>query len=156
MGQYSYAWKGVYFFLSHGELVRFAACPILSSFIFSVVSVILLFSLALYPQAIGLANVMPTWSAWLVSVSLVVTESFFASFVFGLIAFRNVQKKIFMKTLELKGVNLRGNSNCCKEVTCNSGEHASFISPWIIQISPTQLNCVDATSLQDSYLLSCS
>jgi len=111
----------VFFFLSNSELVRFAVCPIISSFIFSVVSVILLFSLALYPQAIGLAQVMPNWAAWLVSVSLVLAESFFASFVFGLIAFRKVQDKIFMKTLELKGVRLRGNQNCCRDITFDSG-----------------------------------
>lgn len=88
--------QGLFYFLTHPRLWLLTLCPLLLSLVVAVVSVVVLFAAALYPQAEGLedAGVAP-WLAWILAIMLVIVEIFLVTIIYRLVIEGCYQDKIF-------------------------------------------------------------
>ncbi|CAJ1340889.1 unnamed protein product [Effrenium voratum] len=120
---------GVAALLGRPKLWIQVVCPIITSLISTIVSLIVLFSVALHPQASALINAgWPGWISWTSAVLMVLAEVALVNLVLMLVLFGCVQSKIQRAILEEKGIMQalraecaeRGQSlpevNCCRDV----------------------------------------
>jgi uncharacterized protein involved in cysteine biosynthesis len=132
--RYSYALKGVAFFLAHPSLWVYSCVPFLCSLIFGLVALILFFALALVPQANALIPHMPEWLAWIIAVILVLLESFLALIIFAQGLFGQFQDKIAEKTLEILNVRLPEEPPFCDTCTLNALHFAFTILLFLVTL----------------------
>ncbi|CAH0521790.1 unnamed protein product [Peronospora belbahrii] len=79
-------------------------CPLLLTFLIAIITVIVLFSVALHPQAKGLETAgLEAWLSWLLAVMLVLVEIFLVTLVYNLVVMSYYQDKIFKKVLIQRG-----------------------------------------------------
>lgn len=100
----TYAVQGMFYFLAHPRLWLTSICPILMTVVVAAVSVIVLFALGLYPQAMLLEDAgLPTGLAWLVAVILVVVEIFLVTLIYSVAVVGCFMDKIFEQVLTNRG-----------------------------------------------------
>lgn len=81
-----------------------AICPLLLTLVFAVASVVVIFAIALHPQARGLADAgVPDGLAWVLAILLVVIEIFLATLIYSLIVLPCYTDKVFEQVLTDKG-----------------------------------------------------
>jgi len=103
---WEYILEGVGFALVHPELWRHVFLPLCCSIIVGVVALGVLFGLVLTPQVHLLANHMPQWVAWIVSILLIFVEAGFVVGLLTLILFESYEDKLVVHTMRLRGVEL--------------------------------------------------
>ncbi|EQC31828.1 hypothetical protein SDRG_10616 [Saprolegnia diclina VS20] len=127
-----YAVAGILYFLTHPSLWLTTLCPMIMTIIVGIVSVVVLISAGLYPQAYGLeeAGLSATW-AWVLAIFLVVLEIFLVVLIYSQTCTPCFMDAIFEKTLKLRGFtdlveNSEAHSGCgracraCCKVSCLS------------------------------------
>lgn len=107
--------RGFYYFIRHPQLWKVVLLPICCALLIDFVGVILLFALALVPQAELFIPIegMPEAVAWLIAVVLVLLECLLLVFVTATIVFEHWGEKLFEKTLDIEGVPHVENDKCC-------------------------------------------
>jgi hypothetical protein len=108
---------GFWYFTKHPSLWKIVLLPICCAMLIDLVGVILLFALALVPQANLLIAVdgMPEAVAWLIAVALVMVECLLLVIVTATVVFGAFGSKLFAKTMELEGVPLNDDVPCREE-----------------------------------------
>jgi hypothetical protein len=98
--------RGFYYFMRHPTLWKVVMLPICCALLIDLIGVILLFALALVPQANLFIPIegMPEAVAWLIAVVLVLLECLLLVFVTATIVFEHFGEKLFEKTLDIEGV----------------------------------------------------
>ena len=90
---------------------------------------------------------MPEWAAYLVSVILVLLESFFCVFFSSEVLFGFFGDKIFDKTLEIQEVTFPDqDESCCKEVALESSlilfQIVVFLVTLPLNVIPSEFNFI--------------
>ncbi|RLN77513.1 hypothetical protein BBJ28_00022929 [Nothophytophthora sp. Chile5] len=100
----TYVVQGLAYFVSHPRLWLTTLCPILLTLVVAIVSVVVLFSVALYPQAEGLEDAgVASWLSWLLAVMLVLVEIFLVTLIYNLVVLGCYQDKIFEQVMINRG-----------------------------------------------------
>jgi hypothetical protein len=109
--------EGFWYFTKHPSLWKIVLLPICCAMLLDLIGVILLFALALVPQANLLLAVegMPEAVAWLIAVALTAIECLLLVIVTATIVFGAFGSKLFAKTMELEGVPLNDDVPCREE-----------------------------------------
>uniref|UniRef100_K3WXQ8 Uncharacterized protein n=1 Tax=Globisporangium ultimum (strain ATCC 200006 / CBS 805.95 / DAOM BR144) TaxID=431595 RepID=K3WXQ8_GLOUD len=100
----TYVVAGMLYFVAHPKLWLTSLCPILMTIVVAAVSVVLLFSLGLYPQAELLEDAgVPSGLSWLLAVIMVIIEIFLVTLIYSLVVIGCFMDKIFEQVLVNRG-----------------------------------------------------
>ncbi|TMW58773.1 hypothetical protein Poli38472_006918 [Pythium oligandrum] len=100
----TYAIQGIVYFFTHPRLWFTIICPLLLTLVFAIASVVVIFAVALHPQARGLADAgVPDGLAWVLAILLAIIEIFLATLIYSLIALPRHTDKVFEQVLKDKG-----------------------------------------------------
>ncbi|TMW61255.1 hypothetical protein Poli38472_013718 [Pythium oligandrum] len=100
----TYAIQGIAYFFTHPRLWLTAIYPLLYTLLFAIVSAVVIFAVALRPQARGLADAgVPNGLAWVLAVFLAIIEIFLATLIYSLIALPGYADRVFDMVLTDKG-----------------------------------------------------
>ncbi|TPX58591.1 hypothetical protein PhCBS80983_g03042 [Powellomyces hirtus] len=97
----TYPVRGIFFFSTHPSLWVRVFCGLLIALAFSITATVLLFALALKPQALGLAERIPAWLAWIIAVICVLLEIFVSSLLFVAICLPVMSDQLFDDVMAL-------------------------------------------------------
>ncbi|DAZ98118.1 TPA: hypothetical protein N0F65_003104 [Lagenidium giganteum] len=142
----TYVVAGFAYFVAHPSLWVTAMCPILMTIVVALVSVVVLFTIGLYPQAIGLEHVgVPAGLAWLLAVILVILEIFLVTLIYSLTCLPCFADKIFAQVLQLRGFgelvsNEARHSGCCR--VCAACCRVSLWLRLVVLIATMPLNII--------------
>ncbi|CAI5723049.1 unnamed protein product [Peronospora destructor] len=115
----SYVVQGIAFFISHPRLWLTTLCPLVLTLLVAIITIVMLFTVALYPQAKGLEEAgVVLWLSWLLAVMLVLVEIFLVTFIFNLVVMGCYQDKIFEKVMVARGF---------QELVENEERHAGYV-----------------------------
>lgn len=108
---------GIGLFLGGGpKLWKEVVCPIIVSLLSTIISLVVLFSAALEPQASALINARwPGWIAWISAILLVLAETALVNIILMLVLFGCVQSKLHRAILEEKGIMEQLRTECAQE-----------------------------------------
>lgn len=97
---------GAVYFIGKPSLWKQVVCPILVSLLTTVVSMIVLFALALVPQVRLLRDFLgwPAWVAWISAVVAILAEVAITNVIVLLVLFGRVQSVIMFSVLEERGI----------------------------------------------------
>lgn len=100
----TYVVQGLLYFATHPRLWLLTLCPLLLTLTVAIASVIVLFSVALRPQAEGLeGGGFAAWIAWLLAVILVLIETFLVTLICNLVIMGSYQDKVFEQVMIARG-----------------------------------------------------
>jgi uncharacterized protein involved in cysteine biosynthesis len=96
--------QGLAYFAAHPRLWCTMLCPLLLTLVVAVVSVVVLFAVALVPQAEGLEDAgVVKWLSWLLAVMLVLVEIFLVTLIYNQVVMGCYQDKIFEQVMAARG-----------------------------------------------------
>jgi len=115
-----YPVAGVYYVLSHPGLWRSVCCVAAFGIVVSVTALIMLFALALKPQAEAFGGYQ--WWSWILALLAVLFESLLVSALTLALVYSKAKKTIFVETMqqegkwrqEMKVPSIFNDLNCCK------------------------------------------
>ncbi|RMX64103.1 hypothetical protein DD238_007872 [Peronospora effusa] len=114
-----YVVQGIAYFISHPRLWLATLCPLVLTLLVAIITVVMLFAVALYPQAKGLEEAgVVLWLSWLLGVMIVLVEIFLVTFIFNSLIMGCYEDKIFEQVMVARG---------CKELVENEERHAGFL-----------------------------
>ncbi|ETM46169.1 hypothetical protein F441_09184 [Phytophthora nicotianae CJ01A1] len=100
----TYVVQGLAYFATHPRLWLSTLCPLLLTLIVAITSVVVLFSVALVPQAEGLEDAgVAKWLSWLLAVMLVLVEIFLVTLIYNLVIMGCYQDKVFEQVMVARG-----------------------------------------------------
>lgn len=100
----TYVVQGLAYFVTHPRLWLTTLCPLLLTLVVAITSVVVLFSVALVPQAEGLEDAgVTSWLSWLLAVMLVLVEIFLVTLIYNLVIMGCYQDKIFEQVMVARG-----------------------------------------------------
>ncbi|OWZ04492.1 hypothetical protein PHMEG_00023594 [Phytophthora megakarya] len=100
----TYVVQGLGYFATHPRLWLTTLCPLLLTLAVAITTVVVLFSVALVPQAEGLEDAgVVKWLSWLLAVMLVLVEIFLVTIVYNLVIMGCYQDKIFEQVMAARG-----------------------------------------------------
>ncbi|KAF4032519.1 Etoposide-induced protein 2.4 (EI24) [Phytophthora infestans] len=100
----TYVVQGLAYFATHPRLWVSTLCPLLLTLIVAITSVVVLFSVALVPQAEELEDAGVTkWLSWLLAVMLVLVEIFLVTLIYNLVIMGCYQDKVFEQVMVARG-----------------------------------------------------
>jgi len=117
-----YVLKGILYFVAHPSLWLATVCPLVLMLAVSATAIILLFTMALGPQARGLMDAkVPSGLAWFLAVIFVLLESLIAVLAAVGIVLPGYTDHLFDRVMALRGHSLllagKNASSCCKSLT---------------------------------------
>lgn len=132
-----YPLKGILYFLVHPSLWKIIICPLIITILVFITAVVLIFSLALYPQYLlfeELTNI--TWLSWILAVAFCLVEIFLILVLTFIIFFDGTRRRIYSKVFEIEGVSVRvvgtnGKATTLDEETVFSSLN-QYCACWII------------------------
>ncbi|KAG2773409.1 hypothetical protein PC129_g11263 [Phytophthora cactorum] len=100
----TYVVQGLAYFATHPRLWLSTLCPLLLTLIVAITSVVVLFSVALVPQAEGLEDAgVAKWLSWLLAIMLVLVEIFLVTLIYNLVIMGCYQDKVFEQVMVARG-----------------------------------------------------
>ncbi|KAE8994954.1 hypothetical protein PR003_g25744 [Phytophthora rubi] len=104
----TYVVQGLVYFATHPRLWLTTLCPLLLTLVMAIMSVVVLFSIALVPQAESLEDAgVAKWLSWLLSVMLVLVEIFLVTLIYNLVIMGCYQDKIFEQVMVARGFKFK-------------------------------------------------
>ncbi|CAH0489711.1 unnamed protein product [Peronospora farinosa] len=114
-----YVVQGIAYFISHPRLWLATLCPLVLTLLVAIITVVMLFAVALYPQAKGLEEAgVVLWLSWILGVMIVLVEIFLVTFIFNSLIMGCYEDKIFEQVIVARG---------CKELVENEERHAGIL-----------------------------
>ncbi|KAH7489160.1 hypothetical protein KRP22_011444 [Phytophthora ramorum] len=100
----TYVVQGLAYFVTHPRLWLTTLCPLLLTLVVAITTVVVLFSMALVPQAEWLEDAgAAQWLSWLLAVMLTLVEIFLVTLIYNLVIMGCYQDKIFERVMAARG-----------------------------------------------------
>lgn len=103
-----YPLRSIVYFFTHPILWKIIICPLLITLTISIIAIVLIFGLALYPQYLLMMDICDiVWLSWIVAVILCLFEIFIVIILTVLIFFDGTKRRIYRKVFEIEGISVR-------------------------------------------------